>query len=146
MTFTESIKTCFSKYVTFAGRASRSDFWYFILFCLLGNDILSFFDGFVLGMSAIQPASLVFSSVTFLPSICVTTRRLHDGNRRGWWQLIWLAPIPVFIAAYGLNSHYLRIVGGIAVIACVVVLLVWLIAKGSEGDNRFGSNPLAADA
>lgn len=146
MTFTESIKTCFSKYVTFAGRASRSEFWYFILFCLLGNTILPLFDCFVLGMSAIQPASLVFSLVTFLPSICVTTRRLHDGNRRGWWQLIWLAPIPVFIASYGLNSHYLRIVGGIAVIACVVVLLVWLIAKGSEGDNRFGSNPLAADA
>ena len=71
MTFTESIKTCFSKYVTFAGRASRSDFWYFILFCLLGNDILSFFDGFVLGMSAIQPASLgVQLSDVFTLNMC----------------------------------------------------------------------------
>lgn len=146
MTFTESIKTCFSKYVTFAGRASLSEFWYFILFYLLGNTILPLFDGFVLGMSAIQPASSVFILVTFLPKISVTTRRLHDGNRRGWWQLIWLAAIPVFIAAYGLNSYYVMIVGGIAVIACLVVLLVWLIAIGSEGDNRFGSNPLAADA
>ena len=105
MTFTESIKTCFSKYFTFAGRASRSEFWYFMLFCLLGNTILSLFDGFVLGMSSIQPASSVFVLVTFLSSICATTRRLHDGNRRGWWQLIWLAPIPVFIAAYGLNER-----------------------------------------
>ena len=48
MTFTESIKTCFSKYVTFSGRASRSEFWYFMLFCLLGSTILSLFDGFVL--------------------------------------------------------------------------------------------------
>jgi uncharacterized membrane protein YhaH (DUF805 family) len=131
MTFTESIKTCFSKYVTFAGRASRSEFWYFMLFCLLGNTILSLFDGFVLGMSSIQPASSVFSLVTFLPSICETTRRLHDGNRRGWWQLIWLAPIPVFIAAYVLNARSLMVVGGIAMIACVVMLLGWLIAKGS---------------
>ena len=117
-----------------------------MLFCLLGRTILSLFDGFVLGMSSIQPASWVFSLVTFLSSICVKTRRLHDGNRRGWWQLIWLAPIPVFIAAYGLKMSDLMVVVGIAMIACVVMLLVWLIAKGSEGDNRFGSNPLAADA
>ena len=123
MTFTKSIKTCFSKYVTFAGRASRLEFWYFMLFCLLGNTILSLFDGFVLGMSSIQPASSVFGLVTFLPSICATTRRLHDGNRRGWWQLIWLAPIPVFIAAYVFNARSLMVVGGIAMIACVVMLL-----------------------
>ena len=146
MTFTETIKNCFSKYVTFSGRASRSEFWYFMLFCLLVNTILSLFDGFVLGMSSIQLASLMFVLVIFLPSIRATTRRLHDGNHRGWWQLIWLAPIPVFIAAYGLKMSDLMVVVGIAMIACVVMLLVWLIAKGSEGDNRFGSNPLAADA
>ena len=123
MTFTKSIKTCFSKYVTFAGRASRLEFWYFMLFCLLGNTILSLFDGFSLGMSFIQPASSVFSLMTFLPSICITTRRLHDANRRGWWQLIWLAPIPVFIAAYVFNARSLMVVGGIAMIACVVMLL-----------------------
>jgi len=60
--------------------------------------------------------------------------------------LIWLTPIPVFIAAYVLNARSLMIVGGIAVIACFFMILVWLIAKGTEGDNRFGSNPLAADA
>ena len=38
------------------------------------------------------------------------------------------------------------IVGGIAVIAFFVLLLVWLVTKGTEGDNRFGSNPLATDA
>ena len=65
MTFTESIKTCFSKYFTFAGRASRSEFWYFMLFCLLGNTILPLFDGFVLGMSSIQPASSMFVLVIF---------------------------------------------------------------------------------
>jgi uncharacterized membrane protein YhaH (DUF805 family) len=94
-----------------------------MLFCLLGNTILSLFDGFVFGMSSIQPASSVFGLVTFLPSICATTRRLHDGNRRGWWQLIWLAPIPVFIAAYVFNALSLMVVGGIAMIACVVMQL-----------------------
>jgi uncharacterized membrane protein YhaH (DUF805 family) len=94
-----------------------------MLFCLLGNTILSLFDGFSLGMSFIQPASSVFSLMTFLPSICITTRRLHDANRRSWWQLIWLAPIPVFIAAYVFNARSLMVVGGIAMIACVVMLL-----------------------
>ena len=84
--------------------------------------------------------------MTFLHSICAITRRLHDGNRRGCWQLIWLAPLFVIGAGYGLHMGDLMVVGGIAMIACVVMLLVWLIAKGSEGDNRFGSNPLAADA
>jgi uncharacterized membrane protein YhaH (DUF805 family) len=117
-----------------------------MLFCLLGNTILSLFDGFVFGISSIQPASSVFGLVTFLPSICATTRRLHDGNRRGWWQLIWLAPIPVFIDAYVLSTRSLLNVRVIAMIDCFIMLLAWLIAKGTEGDNRFGSNPLAADA
>ena len=82
----------------------------------------------------------------FLPSICATTRRLHHGNHRGWWQSIWLAPVFVIGAGHGLDMSNLMIVGGIATIACFVMLLVWLIAKGTEGDNRFGSNPLATDA
>ncbi|MDE6491395.1 MAG: DUF805 domain-containing protein, partial [Muribaculaceae bacterium] len=32
MTFSQSVHTVFSKYVTFSGRASRSEFWYFVLF------------------------------------------------------------------------------------------------------------------
>ena len=94
-----------------------------MLFCLLGNTILSLIDGFVFGMSPVQPASSVFGLVTFLPSMCVTTRRLHDGNRRGWWQLIWLAPLFVIGAGYGLDMGDLVVVGGIAMIACVVMLL-----------------------
>ena len=117
-----------------------------MLFCHLGNTILSLFDSLVLGMSSIQPASSVFGLVTFLTSIFATTRRLHDGNRRGWWQLIWLAPVFIFVAGYGSGMSNFMIVGGIAVIAFFVLLLVWLVTKGTEGDNRFGSNPLAADA
>ena len=117
-----------------------------MLFCLLGNTILSLFDGFVLGMSSIQLASLVFVLVIFLPSICATTRRLHHDNHRGWWQSIWLAPVFVIGAGHGLDMSNLMVVGGIATIACFVMLLVWLISKGTEGDNRFGSNPLATDA
>ncbi|MGR3634471.1 MAG: DUF805 domain-containing protein, partial [Shimia sp.] len=44
MTFSEAIRTCFSKYVDFSGRAARSEYWWFILFIALGNIVLSFVD------------------------------------------------------------------------------------------------------
>ena len=78
---------------------------------------MSLFDSFVLGMPDIQPASSVFGLVTFLPSIVATTRRLHDGNCGGWWQLIWLAPVFVISAGYGLGMSSLMIIEGIAALA-----------------------------
>ena len=38
MSFTEAIKTCFRKYIDFSGRASRSEYWWFILFTVIGPD------------------------------------------------------------------------------------------------------------
>ena len=40
MNLTESVKTCFSKYATFKGRASRSEYWGFILTALIMENIL----------------------------------------------------------------------------------------------------------
>ncbi len=37
MNFTQSISTCMRKYVTFSGRATRSEFWWFCLFSVLVN-------------------------------------------------------------------------------------------------------------
>ena len=37
MTFFEAISSGFRNYVGFSGRASRSEFWYWILFTVLGN-------------------------------------------------------------------------------------------------------------
>ncbi|MET1116542.1 MAG: DUF805 domain-containing protein [Comamonas sp.] len=84
MTFQESIRTCFAKYADFSGRASRSEYWWFILFmtlaCVAGsmiNDVLG----------------LIVTLATLLPAIAAATRRLHDTNRSGWWQLISLVPL-----------------------------------------------------
>lgn len=83
MTFSESISACFIKYAAFDGRASRPEYWWFVLFvCLvwagLGiiNDVLS--GLFLLGVLA--------------PTLAVGARRLHDTNRSGWLQLIALIP------------------------------------------------------
>ena len=84
MTFGESISTCFAKYGNFNGRASNSEFWWWMLFAFLAS--------LVLGLISPRLSSL-FSLATLLPSLAVSARRLHDIGRSGWWQLIALIPL-----------------------------------------------------
>jgi uncharacterized membrane protein YhaH (DUF805 family) len=88
MTFQESIRVCLSKYADFNGRASRPEYWWFVLFIFLGS----------LAASVVSPIlAALFSIGTLLPSLAAATRRLHDTNRSGWWQLILLIPLIGFI-------------------------------------------------
>lgn len=84
MNFQESVKTCFAKYADFNGRASRSEYWWFALFIVLGDLVLSFVGH---GMP------MLFGLATLLPSIAAAARRLHDTNRSGWMQLILVFPL-----------------------------------------------------
>jgi uncharacterized membrane protein YhaH (DUF805 family) len=102
MTFQESIQVCFKKYADFEGRASRSEFWWFTLFIFLASAAISIVSSVLSGL---------FSLAVLLPSIAAATRRLHDTNRSGWWQLIWLVPfvgwivLVVFLAQEGKPSN-----------------------------------------
>ena len=49
MDFQTSIKTCFNKYAVFSGRGSRSEFWWFFLFCCLGTVIAWIIDVMIFG-------------------------------------------------------------------------------------------------
>lgn len=84
MTFFESIKTCFSKYAEFDGRASRPEYWWWVLFYFLVSAAL--------GMVS-EIASGVFSLAVLLPYLAVGARRLHDTDRSGWLQLIGIIPV-----------------------------------------------------
>jgi uncharacterized membrane protein YhaH (DUF805 family) len=84
MTFQDSIKVCFTKFADFNGRASRSEYWWFVLFIVLVSAAISMVS---------QTLSGVFSLATLLPSIAAAARRLHDTNRSGWWQLIAFVPV-----------------------------------------------------
>ena len=84
MTFQESIKTCFSKYADFSGRASRSEYWWFILFYFLASAACSLVSQTVGGL---------FSLALLLPSLAAGARRLHDTNRSGLWLLIGFLPV-----------------------------------------------------
>ena len=88
MNFQDAIKTCLSNYAVFEGRASRSEYWWFILFTLLVGGALSVVS---------EKLNIIFEIAVFLPSIAAATRRLHDTNRSGWMQLIALIPVLGFI-------------------------------------------------
>ncbi len=130
MTFQESIKTCLSKYVTFSGRAQRSEFWWFVLFSFVGSIVLSWVDIALFGSTTVSPGSIsgstdtpvlsgLFSLALLLPSISVTVRRLHDLDKSGWWFWLWLIPLIGWI-----------------------ILIVWYATGGVRGENRFGPDPL----
>ena len=84
MTFQDSIKVCFGKYADFTGTASRSEFWWFLLFIGLGSAAAS-----VLGYAL----NALFHIVTLLPTVAAASRRLHDTGRSAWWLLIAFVPL-----------------------------------------------------
>lgn len=114
MSFGESVTTCLRKYVDFKGRASRAEYWWFLLFA-----VLVYFAGGMIGLALRTPALLLLVLVcVFLPLLSAAVRRLHDTGRPGWWYLIVLIPY----------------VGGI-------VLIVLLALPGNAGPNEYGPAP-----
>jgi uncharacterized membrane protein YhaH (DUF805 family) len=95
MTFGESIGTCLKKYATVEGRASRSEYWWFVLFSLLLQVAAHVVAG--------EAAAGIVALVLLLPGVGVGGRRLHDMGRSAWWLLVGLIPIVgVFILIYWL--------------------------------------------
>ncbi len=130
MSFTEAIRTVWSKYTTLSGRAARPEYWWWVLFVVLLNIVTGLVDGAIIApvlgferfaQEAWQPLSLIASLAVLIPGICVSVRRLHDIDRSGWWLLIILIP---FIG--------------------VLVLLYWTTRPGADGANRFGMPQSAA--
>ena len=71
-------------YATFKGRASRSEYWYFVLF----NVIFSIVLGFVSGIVDLPILYTIYSLALLIPSIAVAVRRMHDVGKSGWFILI----------------------------------------------------------
>ena len=124
MSFSNAVKAYFLKWNDFRTRSSRSEYWWATLFVALA----SYLVGGVTEALVFNAMSIALL-ITMLPiqlfiiiaSTCLVIRRLHDVDRSGWWYLI------VF-----------TIVG-------MIPLLIWYCTKGTEGDNRFGKDPLEQD-
>jgi uncharacterized membrane protein YhaH (DUF805 family) len=140
VTFLQAIKSGFANYKSFSGRATRSEFWYFILFCVLIELIVgrlidnwlapaifwsSEYGYLPFGVAFLQltggrPITILFLLATFVANLSLSIRRLHDLNRSGWFVLLSLIPL----------------VGA-------VVLLIWFAQQGTAGKNKFGDDPIA---
>lgn len=141
MDFLTAVKTCFGKYASFSGRASRAEYWYFVLFGILGTIATSVLDSsFHTGRSL----NVAFSLIVLLPHLAVTARRLHDVGHSGWWQAAVLAPTGVAVIGAIEDSNSLVILAGIGFVILVAVLVVWICRAGDPGWNRFGDAPLPA--
>jgi uncharacterized membrane protein YhaH (DUF805 family) len=123
MSFTAAVRSVFSQYAQFGGRARRSEYWWFVLFSILVGIVASILDS-VLGTDFEGSAtssgiiSLIVNLALLLPSLAVGARRLHDTDRSGWWLLIALIPL----------------IGAI-------VLIVFFVKDSTQGPNRFGPSP-----
>jgi len=167
MGFSEAIRTCFAKYVTLSGRARRSEYWYFTLFCFSANWVGNLIDKATTGVPI---ATFLIFLVLALPTTAVFVRRLHDIDRTGWWILL---PIPVLIAtiivyvmvllgyaagggvSFPVGGYLLVLVlwrrvgfsvGGLVLvlwIGMLIWMLIWLCRRGTAGPNRYGPDPVA---
>ena len=101
MTFIDSVKTCFKKILDIQGRASRSEYWWFVLFVALVPTIVMFFLFFVvvlLGGGNLADSNsfvILILLISFGPAVValttVSVRRLHDLNKSGWYIAIYYA-------------------------------------------------------
>ncbi|HVH37196.1 MAG TPA: DUF805 domain-containing protein [Sphingomicrobium sp.] len=125
------------KYADFKGRASREEFWFFMLFCAVAMAV----SGVVLG----RLAGLV-GILLICPQIAVAVRRLHDVGRSGKdlivpYVMLALAPIVALFGALAMKALALGYAG--LVLLLFANLLLSLIKKGSSIPNRYGASPKA---
>ncbi len=136
MSFTTAVATCFRRYATFSGRASRPEFWWFYLFVQLVNlafvgAVLALLVGAVaIGrdgepvpvvgsvLAVLYLVATLVSLVLLLPTLAAMWRRLHDTDRSGLWCFLAVVPVVGF-----------------------VVLVIFWAQPGTQGPNRFGASP-----
>ncbi|WP_138445276.1 DUF805 domain-containing protein [Sinomonas susongensis] len=127
--FMEAVKRFFKKYATFSGRASRSEYWWWVLASVIITLVLEIpiWTGMVTttdanGVTSTAPGPLavigfiligVWSLAIIVPTLALTVRRLHDVNLSGWMILLGLVPF----------------VGGI------IVLIMTLLGPNPQGQR-----------
>ena len=167
VSFPEAIKSCLRQYVGFRGRATRAEYWWWVLGTVVVHILLSIVDGIIFGFdvdsaSVLQP---LFGLATLLPSLAVTARRLHDIGRTGWWQLVWIAVgvfgalpfvvmLVVALVSAGISGDFnWGVIIGQVVVGLLISLAIWiglavwqiwwLVTQGQAGPNRHGADPRA---
>ena len=103
------------QYADFNGRASRTEFWMFVLFNFIFAVAANILD-YIFGSYGV--ISIIYGLAMLIPGLAVSVRRLHDVNKSGWMILVSLIPVVGFIW-----------------------LLVLDVTEGTPGENSYGANP-----
>lgn len=139
MTFQQAIRTCLVQkyFFRFAGRASRSEFWWFMLFIFLVN--LATGIAFSILPATIAASLSLIVSLALLPAnLGVSVRRLHDRNMSGWWLL--LPIVSLFLGILSGPASQGPVVSMLSLALCLAYLII-LCMPGTPGPNRFGDDP-----
>src|SRR5262245_32636211 len=90
------------KYSDFSGRASRPEYWWFILAGFTASLIATIVDS-IIGFRLVAgygPLTLLIGLGLLAPSLAVGARRLHDTDRSGWWMLLAIVPLANLLLIY----------------------------------------------
>ena len=87
MKFMDAVKTCFAKYADFTGRASRSEYWWFVLFEVIVLIVAQLIHQYVYAIAALG---------FLLPALAAGALRLHDIDKSSWFLLLGLIPLVNF--------------------------------------------------
>lgn len=112
-----------ANYATFKGRASRKEYWMFVLFSTIFMIVSIFLDN-LLGTNLIFYDQrsvygyiyLLYTFAIMIPGLALCVRRLHDINKSGWNYFLAFIPL----------------IGG-------VWLLILLCTKGMPEENKYGA-------
>jgi uncharacterized membrane protein YhaH (DUF805 family) len=133
VTLARAVSLAFKQYSVFRGRATRSEYWWWVVFGILVDLAVLAATRLLLasqpsgsGVFALPWLELVVGLALLLPQLAVATRRLHDMGFSGAWLFLLVpAVIPIrFIALFGF--------------ICAIVLLVLLAMPSQPTDNRYG--------
>ncbi|MDD9884825.1 MAG: DUF805 domain-containing protein [Gammaproteobacteria bacterium] len=146
MDFGTAIKTCFRKYADFSGRATRAEYWWFVLFVVLVSLGLGVIDCSVLGSGCdidtfgYGALSWLWILAILLPDLAVGARRLHDIGRSGWWLLLW-APsyfwMLLDLLAEPSDREILDILAAIGLLFAIPIIVMACFRTWPE-TNRYG--------
>ena len=108
------------KYAEFSGRATRQEYWIFVLFNLVFSSAATWLDR-LLGVTYAGDYGFInslYTLVLFIPGLAVTVRRLHDTSKSGWFLLLFFIPL----------------------IGWIWIIIV-LATAGDKGSNKYGADP-----
>lgn len=151
MTFGRSVRTCLARYATFSGRASRPEYWWFMLFIFLGSFVAGFVDSAVFGEGTALVGT-IFSLATLIPSLAVGWRRMHDSGRSGL-HLVYPLIVMAGTASFGAlvmgfpegpvqdATMIVLAFAGLVFLISPLLVLWWLTRPSDPKPNRYGPPP-----